>query len=411
MRVEAEGGCVQVVAIDIAGAFYRVFHVGLLNKAERVGIGGPLLSWLRDYLSNRCLKVVTGGQASKKYPSTAGVPQGSVLGPTLFIIVCCRHRPMPLAWSKAQLFGPWHYRVQSDQTKRRPPAEGSILTGNPQQSCRWGQQWRIQFEPTKSQRLILCNARKRPDFPPTTFAGEIIPDSDYLKLLGVTFDSKLGFQRHIHAVAVKARQRLGFLHRAAWLLGHEGRLAVYKGFIRPILEYAPLATMSAALSHLARYDRVQEKAMRNIGPGTILLNLQLRRAVSGLAYVYKLHYIKGPPQLTALLPPQSAPAPTPRTRRQLTSGHPFQFQWPLARTAPNYLSFPYTLIAAWNDIPEQAISWITMSFPNNQKRTQYKLSNTAAMRYVFSLHCGEFPLGTDTRIILIQSYTNRRSPR
>ena len=87
----------------------------------------------------------------------------------------------------------------------------------------------------------------------------------------------------------------GFHGRAAWLLGHEARLAVYIGFFRPILEYAPLVTMYAAQSLLARYGRVQEKAMRITGPGKILHSLQLRSTVSGLAYVYKLHYIEGPP--------------------------------------------------------------------------------------------------------------------
>eukprot|EP00117_Sycon_ciliatum_P040211 scpid53825/ scgid29586/ Probable RNA-directed DNA polymerase from transposon X-element; Reverse transcriptase len=106
VRVEAEGGCVQVVAIDIAGAFYHVFHVGLLNKAERVGIGGPLLSWLRDYLSNSCLKVVCNWRPRfQEVPHHCRSAPRQRPGPhTLHIIVCCRYRPMPLAWSKAQLF-------------------------------------------------------------------------------------------------------------------------------------------------------------------------------------------------------------------------------------------------------------------------------------------------------------------
>ena len=232
------------MAIDIAGAFDRVSHVGLLNKAERVGIGGPLLSWLRDYLSNLCLKVVTGGHASKKYPITAGVPQGSVLGPTHFILFAsdidqCLSHGVKLS-SFADDTTVYSLIRPNDNLQEKAASLETTLSN----LAAWGQQWRIQFEPTKSQRLILCNARKRPDFPPATFAGEIIADSDHLKLLGVTFDSKLGFQRHIHAVAVKASQRLGFLRRAAWLLVHEGRVAVYKGFIWPILEYAPLQSVS-----------------------------------------------------------------------------------------------------------------------------------------------------------------------
>jgi len=85
-RTAALGGLTRVLAIDIAGAFDKVSHVGVLHKAEQYGLRGPLLVWLRDYLKNRRIQVVLGGQSSDLKPIYAGVPQGSILGPTLFLL-------------------------------------------------------------------------------------------------------------------------------------------------------------------------------------------------------------------------------------------------------------------------------------------------------------------------------------
>ena len=81
------GGAVRVLAVDIAGAFDKVSHAGvILHKLSSYGVGGSLHRWLTDYLSNRTLQVVVGGATSQPFPVAAGVPQGSLLGTTLFLV-------------------------------------------------------------------------------------------------------------------------------------------------------------------------------------------------------------------------------------------------------------------------------------------------------------------------------------
>ena len=77
---------VRVVFCDISAAFDRVWHCGLLYKLECAGITGSLINWFRSYLSDRTQQVVIQGQTSTRRIIQAGVPQGSVLGPLLFLI-------------------------------------------------------------------------------------------------------------------------------------------------------------------------------------------------------------------------------------------------------------------------------------------------------------------------------------
>ena len=77
-------GATRAVALDISKAFDRVWHAGLLHKLRSYGISGRIFGLISSFLSNR--RVRSDGKFSQEYPVNAGVPQGSILGPTLFLL-------------------------------------------------------------------------------------------------------------------------------------------------------------------------------------------------------------------------------------------------------------------------------------------------------------------------------------
>ena len=85
-RVFNRSGATRAVALDISKAFDRVWHAGLLHKLKSYGISGQIFGLISSFLSNRQFWVVLDGKSSQEYPVNAGVPQGSILGPTLFLL-------------------------------------------------------------------------------------------------------------------------------------------------------------------------------------------------------------------------------------------------------------------------------------------------------------------------------------
>ena len=83
-RAFNKSGATRAVALDTSKAFDRVWHAGLLHKLKSYGISGQIFGLISSFLSNGQLRLVLDGKSSQEYPINAGVPQGSILGPTLF---------------------------------------------------------------------------------------------------------------------------------------------------------------------------------------------------------------------------------------------------------------------------------------------------------------------------------------
>ena len=85
-RAYNRSGATRAVAVDIFKIFEWVWHAGLLHKCKFYGISGQIFGLITSFLSNRQFQVVLDGKSSQEYPVNAGVPQGFILGPTLFLL-------------------------------------------------------------------------------------------------------------------------------------------------------------------------------------------------------------------------------------------------------------------------------------------------------------------------------------
>ena len=152
-----EWGESRVVSLDISKAFDRVWHKGLLHKLPAYGICGTALQWILSYLSNRRISVVVEGVSSDNLSINAGVPQGSVLGPTLFLLYI-NDLPDQLQSDifvfadDTTLSQSTHYKSQSESShlleeKRAESAE--VLNNDLENIAEWGKNGLLPLIPLK----------------------------------------------------------------------------------------------------------------------------------------------------------------------------------------------------------------------------------------------------------------------
>ena len=223
------------VFLDISKAFDRVWHEGLLFKLRSYGVSGNLLALLRDFLSGRVQRVVLNGKTSLWELIKAGVPQGSILGPLLFLIFI-NDLPANLL-SNCKIFADDTslFSLVNDQMQST-----NILNRDLQKINDWAYQWKMSFNPDPTKQAVeVCFSKKRAaaNHPVISFNGSEITVSEAKKHLGLTLDSKLTFGHHLEEKILKANKGIGLINRLRKFLPRESLLTVYKTFVRPHLDY------------------------------------------------------------------------------------------------------------------------------------------------------------------------------
>ena len=199
-----EGKELRAVFLDISRAFDRVWHDGLLFKLSQIGIEGQALNIVKDFLKNREQRVVIDGQSSDWAPITAGVPQGSILGPLLFLIYI--NDITEVITSDIRIFADdtFIFRTANSDSTR-------LLNDDLAKITDWAWRWKMLFNPDISKQaveVIFSNKGQKTNYPPLVFNGIPVKLVEETKHLGMILDSKLNFQSHLSEKIAEANSGL-----------------------------------------------------------------------------------------------------------------------------------------------------------------------------------------------------------
>ena len=246
------------VFLDISKAFDRVWHKGLIFKLKSYGIVGSLLCLLDDFLSERFQRVVLSGKASAWKKILAGVPQGSILGPLLFLIFINDLPDGLESVSKIFADDTSLFSVISDVM-----ASSAEVNRDLQRITRWAYQWKMSFnpDPTKQAVEVLFSCKRHLGQTPNVYFNNIpVARADYTKHLGLVLDSKLVFDHHIAEKILKANKGVSLISRLRKFLSRKSLLDIYKSFVRPHLDYGDIIYDNPGNSLTEKLESVQYNA-------------------------------------------------------------------------------------------------------------------------------------------------------
>ena len=226
---------VRGVFLDMSKAFDRVWHEGLIYKLKTLGITGKFLMLLESFLSDRKQRVVINGQNSDWLQINAGVPQGSILGPLLFLVYV-NDLPRNLK-STVKLYA---YDVSLFSVVENPIISADELNHDLRKISEWAYNWKMSFHPDRLKQAIevlFSRKRKIVDHPDLIFNGNKLTRSNSQKHLGMILDQKLNFNDHITVKLSQARKLVGSLRKLYYLIPRKFLMTIYKSFIRLHLDF------------------------------------------------------------------------------------------------------------------------------------------------------------------------------
>ena len=223
---------IRLVFCDVSKAFDKVWHDGLLYKLQKIGIMGNLLNWFRNYLTNRRQRVIIKGQSSEWGVIEAGVPQGSNLGPLLFVIFI--NDIVEAVNCNIKLFADdtCLYVLVDDN----PQESANLLNENLDNVKEWARQWVVDFNATKTKAMTISN--RSLDHPSLLFNHTELEEVQDHKHLGVTLSSKLSWTKHIDSVTASVSKMLDVTQKIKYHVDRESLEMIYFSYMRPKMEYA-----------------------------------------------------------------------------------------------------------------------------------------------------------------------------
>ena len=249
----------SAVFLDISQAFDKVWHVGLKYKLKKE-LPYHIYEIINSYLSNRSFVVKCLDEKSPVCLAKSGVPQGSVLGPVLYLIYTA-----DLPTTNNSICATFADDTVIMASHENPDKASIYLQENLNKIQDWLQIWRIKANESKSVHVTFTMKRKT--CPPVKLNNTQIPQADVAKYLGMHLDRRLTWKTHIW----NKRKQLGLtMRKYYWIMSRtsqlttENKLLVYKSIVKPIWMYGIQLWGSASDSNIEIIQRFQSKTLRMI---------------------------------------------------------------------------------------------------------------------------------------------------
>ena len=250
-------GETDAVLIDFSKAFDVVPHKRLVEKINRLGIDDKIVTWVDEWLTSRTQRVKVGENFSNELQVTSGVPQGSVLGPLLFLIfindigdnINCNIR---LFADDCIIYSEIKDCDDSYKFQR-----------NIQEIEKWVGRNKMKLNSAKSH-LIKFTNKKKADFYQYTLNDEVLQYVDKCKYLGVNITNNLHWEEHISTTIKKGNSKLSFVMRHLKKASWEVREKAYTSIVRPTLEYAAIIWDPYTQQLSKAIEKVQRQAARHV---------------------------------------------------------------------------------------------------------------------------------------------------
>jgi retron-type reverse transcriptase len=247
------------IFLDVAKAFDTVWHDGLVYKLHTAGVSLAMAKLLNSFLEDRKFHAKIGNVLSTVREIEAGVPQGSVLSPTLYAIFTA-DIPKPDE-TKIALY--------ADDTAILTRSESPELISEQLRRAvesleAWFRRWRIDVNPDKSSAILFTRRRHRPD-------GEIvmfdrpIPWKTEARYLGITFDNHLRFNAQLEHAKIRAQMVLGQLNSLVnrrSKMSIQNKVTIYRTIVRPAMMYGSAVWGNVCNTQLHKLQVVQNKFLR-----------------------------------------------------------------------------------------------------------------------------------------------------
>ena len=242
---------------DLSKAFDSVPHKLLIHKLKSFGFNGTLLKWLENYLTHRFQRVVLNDSHSSWLPVTSGVPQGSILGPLLFLLYIINDLPDVLSPNTlCAIFADdtkIYRHVQSHQ-------DHLILQRDITNLHKWSKSWGLTFNKDKCTVISL----KRQSNPIKFMYGmdnRTLTGASTVNDLGVTITPTLKWHQHINSLTSKANQRIWLTIRTlGFHAPFKSKITTYQTIVRSLLEYNTVLWNPVTKNNIIALERIQRKA-------------------------------------------------------------------------------------------------------------------------------------------------------